>query len=1584
MPEQSDFLKSLNIGDSPSTSDSAPSISGGGGASVPVSDFMQSLGLGGPGSTPDIGQSHTPSPENGQTTSEAPKFDYQDPSKSWYSRAWSWLNTPLTESLFGLPEDRPGAGGFERGLEHIVSGLTSPLSLALTAATFGTGGFIESAGSTALKEALTAEGTRMFTDAEIAGIAKASQTALDAYKAQKPLEPVLREALAAGGHDPALLLKANKVFGDINKMSEFAEPEVQRNLAMVGLKGEGQRAAFLENRLSGVLPENATEEQIAEHAAAEAKARETIATANGGFSNAELQELARTGETLSAAKTGFHPIEDAVREAGIDPALWKKGQDVLYKSGLTEHDLLQGNMVERGAFQILRKTVPELPIAATVRASKTANSLLTLGFTLQQLESAAAMSPRFLDALKEGDYDKAWEYGTEATISGGLGVLGASHAFHSAGELSKPLLETKKFRPNDEWLFAQKALNEVQTLHAIGEQRAIDLDRAFRDILGHTQPGVLQQIFGESPEAKAQKNLDLASVFHQVVTGGDRVKAAQWYNALSEALGRDERLPIPAGEPLVPASIPRGETHVIPDGSNEAGEVRVGPDGRPVVWLSPNGWSEFASSTGTVGSGISYSFPEAEQAAAKLHPDSPVKELFDKAREASHLAAVARQPGLDPNFTVRVASEELQHTWQRELSQSGDIRTHLDQPQWNRLNGIIPAEQTSYLNNLEYDKDPVTRVAETAAKFRAGLIPEGVSDEDAARWLNEYYKEVEAKHGPQSLDEANRINDIARQHVEDIYAAREAASRSTDQEAGNRVLGGVQEGSGRPAGVGQEESPKGLSARELTPDESKEFDKLSKLKLRVGMGDPGSAGLVTGDNEVFIGRDHAELIREAGYKASPKEDLYAKFFKDGGVRIRTAGGTAHIDFMEPNADTWQRVYRSIDSIPNAGKYYVEFRKAGGGPGNFHINAYDKDNLVYKLQDLEEGRTQQAPAGTSSYWRQGLAARERENNAPTWYLKSNQLIDSRMSGPMPADTVLKMLENNGVKPDELKYTGISDFLKEKGKAPVHPDELRAYLAANNLQIQETTRGGGPTGELPEGFTIEASDDPQFTHVLRKNGKFMVYGNDPTELVKEAHIYNNTPTKFGTYQLPGGQNYREMLLTLPTQERGPVHFYSDGEVNGQPRYGTETSKGLAYVYFDPPTQSWASYSDKGTTLKTGFKSADEAKAELSSRQQRPVPYDERFQSSHWDEPNVVGHVRFNDRVGPNGEKLLHLEELQSDWHQKGRKQGYRETGPTGQSAWEYLKARGIDTSGWSLETAATEAGELGWGKGVPDAPFKKTWPELLMKRMIRYASENGYDGISWTPGEEQAARYDLSKQIDAVHYTDIGNGKYHVDAIKDGSIVASRAGTPQELEDFIGKDVTKKIVSGEGDHLKNTPNYRKLSGVDLKVGGEGMKGFYDKIVPEVANKLGKQFGAKVGETTLPDNKWKVQTGRPVNGQPDYFVRGASDAVPAKDMHFYDKDAADSFAEKLNKELGAKKVPYFPITDSMRESVLKQGQPLFSRERPKNGLPDNLDEMIRSNVFKNQPKEYQDLVMNSLRRVRRGSLSEKELGRFEIRER
>jgi hypothetical protein len=45
------------------------------------------------------------------------------------------------------------------------------------------------------------------------------------------------------------------------------------------------------------------------------------------------------------------------------------------------------------------------------------------------------------------------------------------------------------------------------------------------------------------------------------------------------------------------------------------------------------------------------------------------------------------------------------------------------------------------------------------------------------------------------------------------------------------------------------------------------------------------------------------------------------------------------------------------------------------------------------------------------------------------------------------------------------------------------------------------------------------------------------------------------------------------------------------------------------------------------------------------------------THWDdEENIVYHVRKTDRTGDNGEKVLFIEELQSDWHQAGRQKGY----------------------------------------------------------------------------------------------------------------------------------------------------------------------------------------------------------------------------------------------------------------------------------------------------------------------------------------
>jgi hypothetical protein len=153
-----------------------------------------------------------------------------------------------------------------------------------------------------------------------------------------------------------------------------------------------------------------------------------------------------------------------------------------------------------------------------------------------------------------------------------------------------------------------------------------------------------------------------------------------------------------------------------------------------------------------------------------------------------------------------------------------------------------------------------------------------------------------------------------------------------------------------------------------------------------------------------------------------------------------------------------------------------------------------------------------------------------------------------------------------------------------------------------------------------------------------------------------------------------------------------------------------------------------------------------------------------------------------------------------------------------------------------------------KGVPDAPFKTSWHELSLKRAIQEASEKGYDQIAFTTGKTQAERYDLSKQVDSVLY--FPDTKTVV-AYKNKEIAAEkRLQNESELEEVIGKDAARKLLEQPTKSLVNArgDKAQTISGVDLQVGGEGMKGFYDNILPKSLEKLGKKFDAKVGKAEM----------------------------------------------------------------------------------------------------------------------------------------
>ena len=200
--------------------------------------------------------------------------------------------------------------------------------------------------------------------------------------------------------------------------------------------------------------------------------------------------------------------------------------------------------------------------------------------------------------------------------------------------------------------------------------------------------------------------------------------------------------------------------------------------------------------------------------------------------------------------------------------------------------------------------------------------------------------------------------------------------------------------------------------------------------------------------------------------------------------------------------------------------------------------------------------------------------------------------------------------------------------------------------------------------------------------------------------------------------------------------------------------------------------------GLAIEQGLITQEEYNRDKSLRQEinaldNQLQSEERganYTSSHFDEKNILAHTRLTDRIDSDGKKVLFVEEIQSDWHQAGRKSGYKADKielPSGytivenasgnnkpQFMWQVFNENGeVAGFGPTKEAALADFDAVsGSGKNaVPDAPFKKTWHEYAFKRIVRMAAEGGYDRIAWTTGSQQNERFKLSKFIDRIQYS-----------------------------------------------------------------------------------------------------------------------------------------------------------------------------------------------------------------------------------------
>ena len=270
---------------------------------------------------------------------------------------------------------------------------------------------------------------------------------------------------------------------------------------------------------------------------------------------------------------------------------------------------------------------------------------------------------------------------------------------------------------------------------------------------------------------------------------------------------------------------------------------------------------------------------------------------------------------------------------------------------------------------------------------------------------------------------------------------------------------------------------------------------------------------------------------------------------------------------------------------------------------------------------------------------------------------------------------------------------------------------------------------------------------------------------------------------------------------------------------------------------------------------MKRAAELQTKLGNPQKLPD-----FYSPHWNEPNIISHIRMNERIY-QGKKVAFMEELQSDWAREGRAKGFSnpEMQNTLQKRLDELPlemGNAVRNKNFKLhKKLKVEREQVEKAlSGVPNNPLLKNWQELSIKRALKDAVDSNAEYFSWINGEQTSARYNLATYLDDVNWkksiSPIKNkgdksivinpkdskGSWLIDINKEGKITTTAGGASAEmrgkkLDEVLGKGLADKIMAKE----KGT-----LSGEGLKFGGEWANNLYDKQVGNIVSDL---TGAKV---------------------------------------------------------------------------------------------------------------------------------------------
>lgn len=608
-----------------------------------------------------------------------------------------------------------------------------------------------------------------------------------------------------------------------------------------------------------------------------------------------------------------------------------------------------------------------------------------------------------------------------------------------------------------------------------------------------------------------------------------------------------------------------------------------------------------------------------------------------------------------------------------------------------------------------------------------------------------------------------------------------------------------------------------------------------------------------------------------------------------------------------------------------------------------VDRFNEGDLFF----VEEPKPRYVVGEKGSYLRdEGDVSRSARRNTLGFYSQLSRAVEGAKFQTQPAGQWKMWLAANqgklGVKADEVQWSGLNEWLDLQGTRKVEKAEVVRYLALGGVQIQEVQKGdmtparkaaalrelGWSAEDLAplsdrelEAAPVVAPDD--LVDFLERREAY-----DPDmsmrDMLERADAYGfeakaQPDTKYSDWRTPGGTNYQEVLLTLP--DRDPVASQR-----------TELRQ-LADRAFGEQRNMTPEEAMRYRELTEQIRVAGASRSKSA-----------KFVSSHWAERNVLAHLRMDDRIDTDGKKVLFVQEIQSDWGQEGRRAGFGSV-----ENWTDNQIRAAveendpdaDTEGLDRAMLLEMAryADLTLASSVPLAPFvtdTKAWVSLAIKRVVSMAAEQGYDRVALVSGQQAADVFSLSKQVDAIEVHRRPDG-FRVRADRDGRMEDVGIFDAKKLPDVVGKELAEKIIA------QNEP-LKTYQGDDLKVGGEGMRAFYDRLVPQVASDVLKKLGGKLTTVEFIDGfSGRNVISSPIPGDTLWGVYDLERQEWLKswaaETFTRDPEAAEKMGQAAAKNIAAaisrdsaKRYQQvgFDITPALREKVTGDGLPLFSAAR------------------------------------------------------